>query len=155
MDLGYTAAPTGRTRWCSIRRWTPISEGIRFDGHTLVVRIPMRFQRQGGRKRIVAPDGSDIVPTLKPQPDGTLVKALARAWRWQRMLDKGVDTSVSEIGDAENISKSYMSLVLRLARLAPDIIEAIVMGRADRSLMLAKLERPLPARWDEQRQQFS
>jgi hypothetical protein len=61
------------------------------------------------RKRIVAPDGSASVPTSQPQPDGTLVKALARAWRWQRMLDDGVYASVSEIGDAENISKSYIS----------------------------------------------
>jgi hypothetical protein len=48
----------------------------------------MRFQRRNGRKRIVAPDGSAIVPTSKLQPDGTLMKALARAWRWQRMLDE-------------------------------------------------------------------
>ena len=84
-------------------------------------RIPMRFQRRGGRKRIVAPDGSEIAPTSKPQPSGTLVNALARAWRWQRMLDEGVYASVSEIGDAENISKSYVSRILRLALLAPDI----------------------------------
>jgi hypothetical protein len=81
----------------------------RLDGNTLVVRSPMRFQRRGGRRRIVAPDGSELVPTLKPQPDGTLVKALARAWRWQRMLDEGIYTSVSEISDAENISKSYVA----------------------------------------------
>jgi hypothetical protein len=59
------------------------SAETRLDGTTLVVQIPMRFQRRGGRKRIVAPDGSEIVRTAKPQPDGTLVKALARAWRWQ------------------------------------------------------------------------
>ena len=75
----------------------------RLDGTTLVVRIPMRFQRRGGRKRIVAPDGGEIVPTSKPRPDSTLVKALARAWRWQRMLDDGIYTTVSDIGDAENI----------------------------------------------------
>jgi hypothetical protein len=80
----------------------------RLDGNTLVVRIPMRFQRRGGRKCIVAPDGSEIVPTSKPQPDGTLVKALARAWRWQRMLDEGLYVSVQEIGEAEKISKSYV-----------------------------------------------
>ena len=80
----------------------------RLDGNTLVVRIPMQFQRRGGRKRIVAPDGSELAPATKPQPDGTLVKALARAWRWQRMLDEGVYTTVSEIGDAESISKSYV-----------------------------------------------
>ena len=96
----------------------------RLDGGTLIVRIPMRFQRRGGRKRIVAPDGSELVPATKPRPDGTLVKALARAWRWQRMLDDSVYASVSEIGDAENISKSYVSRILRLALLAPDVVEA-------------------------------
>jgi hypothetical protein len=123
----------------------------RLDGSTLVVRIPMRFQRRGGRKRIVAPDGREIVPTSKPQPDGTLLKAIVRAWRWQRMLDEGLCTSVSEIGDAENISKSYVSRILRLALLAPDIIEAILAGRTDQAVVLEKLERPLPASWEEQR----
>jgi hypothetical protein len=47
----------------------------------------MRFQCRGGRKRIVAPDGSEIVPTNKPQSDGTLLKALARAWRWQKLME--------------------------------------------------------------------
>ena len=100
-------------------------EGVetRLEGSTLIVRIPMRFQRRGGRKRIVAPDGSELDPSSKPQPDGKLAKALARAWRWQRMLDDGVYASVSEIGEAENISKSYVSRILRLALLAPDIID--------------------------------
>jgi hypothetical protein len=123
----------------------------RLEGSTLIVRIPMRFQRRSGRKRIIAPDGSEIAPTSKPQPDGTLIKALARAWRWQRMLDDGVYASVSEIGDAENISKSYVSRILRLALLAPDIIEAILIGATDQALVLEKLERRLPANWDEQR----
>jgi hypothetical protein len=131
------------------------SAETRLDGTTLVVRIPMRFQRRSGRKRIVAPDGSTIVPSSKPQPYGTLVKALARAWRWQRMLDEGVYTSVSEIGDAENISKSYVSRILRLALLAPNIIEAILSGIAVQSAMLESLKRPLPASWEEQRQKIS
>jgi hypothetical protein len=130
------------------------STETRLEGTTLVVRIPMRFQRRGGRKRIVAPDGSAIVPSSKPQPDGTLLKALARAWRWQRMLDQGVYTTVSEIGDAENISKSYVSRILRLALLAPDIVKAILAGQTDQSLILEQLERPLPAGWVEQRQQL-
>jgi hypothetical protein len=86
---------------------------INFRGHSvrrghLIERIPMRFQRRGGRKRIVAPDGSEFALSSEPRPDGTLVKALARAWRWQRRLDDGVYGTVSEIGDAENISKSYV-----------------------------------------------
>jgi hypothetical protein len=123
----------------------------RLDGSTLIVRIPKRFQRRGGRKRIVAPDGSELAPSSKPLPDGTLVKALARAWRWQRMLDEGVYASVSEIGDTENISKSYVSRILRLALLAPDIVEAILAGSMGQRVMLEQLERPLPASWEEQR----
>ena len=80
----------------------------RLDGNTLVVHIPMRFQRRGGRKRIVAPDGSDIVPTSKSQPDGTLVKALARAWRWQKLLDEG-SCSIRSIAENEGINASYVS----------------------------------------------
>jgi hypothetical protein len=122
----------------------------RLDGSTLVVRIPMRFQRRGGRKRIVGPDGSAVVPATKPQPERTLVKALARAWRWQRMLDEGIYSTVSEIGDAENISKSYVSRILRLALLAPDIVEEILTGGMDQGVILEQLERPLPASWEEQ-----
>ena len=134
-----------------------MTQGVetRLDGLTLVVRIPMRFQRRGGRKRIVAPDGSELTPSSKPQPDGTLVKALARAWRWQRMLDEGVYSSVSEVGDAENISKSYVSRILRLALLAPDIVEAILAGKSDAGLMLEQLDRPLPMSWEEQRDWLS
>ena len=114
----------------------------------------MRFQRRGGSKRIVAPDGSTIVPTNKPQPDGTLVKALARAWRWQKLLNESVYMSVTEIAEAEGINKSYISRILRLALLAPDVVEGIVEGQADQALMLEKLERPLSASWEEQRQRL-
>jgi hypothetical protein len=108
------------------------------------MRIPMRFWKQRGRKRILAPDGSELSPPTKPQPDGVLVKALARAWRWQKLLDKGVYSSVFEIANAEKISKSYVSRILRLALLAPDIAEAILGGWADQRVMLEKLEQSLP-----------
>jgi hypothetical protein len=101
----------------------------RLDGSTLIVRIPMRFQRRGGRKRIVAPDGSEIAPTTKPQPDGTLVKALARAWRWQRVLESGQVATLAEIADAERINRSYVCRVLRLTRIAPNIVERILAGQ--------------------------
>ena len=70
------------------------------------------------------------------------------------MLDEGVYTSVSDLGDAENISKSYVSRILRLALLAPDIVEAILAGQKDQALMLEQLERPLPACWEEQRRRL-
>jgi len=67
------------------------------------------------------------------------------------MLDDGMYASVSEIGAAENMSKSYVSRTLRLALLGPDIIEAILAGRADQAITLARLQRALPASWEEQR----
>jgi hypothetical protein len=82
------------------------------------------------------------------------MKALARAWRWQKLLDEGVYTSVTEISVAENIGKSYVSRILRLALLAPSIVEEILDGRADHALMLEELERPPPASWEEQHDRF-
>jgi hypothetical protein len=76
-----------------------------------------------------------------------LVKALARAWRWQRLIDDGVYSSVTEISEAEEINKRYISRILRLALLAPDIVDTILAGRTDQALILERLERPLPASW--------
>jgi hypothetical protein len=83
--------------------------------------------------------------------DGTLVKALARARRWQNLLDAGGYTLVSEIAEAEGISKSYVSRLLRLSLLASEIVEAILAGSTDQALILERLERTLPASWEQQR----
>jgi hypothetical protein len=119
------------------------------DGSTLIVRIPMRFQRRGSRKRIVAPDGTDIVPTSKPQPDGTLAKALARAYRWQRVLESGEYGTLADLSAAERISRSYICRVLRLTLLAPDIIEHVMDGQLTAGL--ARLVEPFPVEWEKQR----
>ena len=77
----------------------------------------MTSQRYRGRKRIWRwTQRAD--PADQPQPDGVLVKALARASRWQKLLDRGVYTSVTEIDGAEKISKSYVSRILWLALCA-------------------------------------
>ena len=89
---------------------------------------PMRFQRRGGRKRIVAPDGSERTPSRKPQPDGTLVKALARAHRWQRMLE-GAIRHAGRDGRRRTDQPVVRVRVLRLTLLAPDIVERILDGR--------------------------
>jgi hypothetical protein len=124
----------------------------RLDGTTLVVRIPMRFHRRGGRKRIVAPDGSELAPSSKPQPDSTLVKALARAWRWQRMLLEGHFATLAELTKAERIGPAYVSRLLRLTLLAPDIVERILDGCP--TPQLAELMQPFPVVWERQREQF-
>jgi hypothetical protein len=124
----------------------------RLDGTTLVVRIPMRFPRRGGRKRLVTPDGSEITPTAKPQAAGTLVKALARAWRWQKLLEEGQFATLAELADAGRIGHSYVCRVLRLTLLAPDIVERILDGRPTAGL--AQLLKPFPVDWGRQRDQL-
>ena len=116
----------------------------------LVIRIPMRFQRRGGRKRIVAPDGSAIVPSSKPRRDGTLLKALARAHRWRRLLEEGQFGTLAGLADAERISRSYVCRVLRLTLLAPDIVERILDGRPTAGL--PEFLKPFPVEWQRQRE---
>jgi hypothetical protein len=98
----------------------------------------------------VAPDGSEIAPSSRPQPNGTLVKALARAWRWQRLLESGEYGTLAELAAAERISRSYVCRVLGLTLLAPDIVERILDGWPTAGL--AEFFKPFPAEWERQRQ---
>jgi AraC-like DNA-binding protein len=103
------------------------------DGRSVTVRVPLAFRRRGGRKQVVTPEGW-TGPVLAPRPariDGTLVKALARAHRWQEMLDSGEYGSIEELARAEKINPSYLARVLRLTLLAPDIVESILDRRHD------------------------
>ena len=121
------------------------------DGTTIIVTIPMQWKRRGGRKVIIAPDGGDAWAPAKPRPDETLIRALARAHRWKRMLEEGTRASVSEIAEAEKIDRSYVNRLLRLTLLAPDIQEAILDGRQPKGMQLEELTRAMPMAWDEQR----
>ena len=123
-----------------------------FDGKTLTVLVPMKFDKRGARKRIVAPDGTALAPVTKPQPNGKLMTALVRAWRWQKLIEAGKYTSVREAARAEGLAKSYAAKISKMVLLAPDIIEAIVEGLADDRVMLKVLEGKLLVDWEEQRQ---
>src|SRR5450759_503251 len=107
----------------------------------------MTFTVRGGRKTIL----SDAVPAL-PQPriDNALLKALARAHRWRRMIESGGYVSITELSKAEGINQPYACRVLRLSLLAPSIVAAILDSRHDSDVMLKQLMRPLPVRWEEQ-----
>jgi len=114
----------------------------------LTVRVPLTFRKRGGRKLVVAPEvGATVVPT---RADPTLVKALARAFRWRKMLESGKYGSVGEMAAAEKIAESYVCRILRLTLLAPDIVEAILDGRQPEGMTLPKLVEPFPAEWANQ-----
>jgi hypothetical protein len=121
------------------------------DGSTITVFVPMAWRRRGGRKVIVAPPGSDWAPP--PKVDGPLLKALARAHRWRRLLEAGQFSTLADLADAEGISRSYVCRVLRLTLLAPDIVERILDGRPTAGL--AQFLMPFPVEWGKQRDRFS
>lgn len=125
---------------------------IQKDGRTITVRVPIAIRKRGGRKVVLAPDGTqqDAIKLMCQQPDNAMVKAIARAFRWREMLENGIHATVKDISDTEKINESYVSRVLRLTLLAPDIIEMIVEGRQPPTTTLAILMRQLPVRWDEQ-----
>jgi hypothetical protein len=117
----------------------------------ITVRVPLTIRRRPGRKMVVTPvrDGAETpIPTLA---DPALVKALARGFRWQRLLDEGRYASISEMAAAERIERGYLGALLRLTLLAPDIVEAVLSGSAPQGLGLPRLLQPFPVRWEDQR----
>ncbi len=127
-------------------------EAVRFDGETLTLRIPMRFQRHGGRKLIIAPDGEADWVLAPTGPDNTLIRALGRAHRWKRLIENGTYGSIKELAAAEKVNDSYVCRILRLTLLAPDIVEAILDGRQPKMLQLKDLMGSISTDWSEQRQ---
>jgi hypothetical protein len=121
------------------------------DGRTLTVRVPMTFAKRGGRKVIIAPDGGDAWAPAKPRPDSTLIRALARAHRWKRLLEEGKHRSAVEIADAEGVTRSFVNRLLRLTLLAPDIQEAILEGRQPKAMQSEELTNAIPSEWEKQR----
>jgi hypothetical protein len=114
---------------------------------TLTVVIPLSVKRRGGRKAVVTPG----VLALERRQDVTLIKAVARSFRWRRMLEAGRFATISELAAAEKINASYVSRVLRLTLLAPDIVEAILEGRQPEEMTLPRLMESSPVAWKEQR----
>lgn len=121
------------------------------DGRSLTVRVPMSLRKRGGRKLVITPDGSSPWAPPRARVDSALVKALARAFRWRKLLETGVYTTIDDIAAAEKINDSYVSRMMRLTLLAPDIIEAVLDGRQREDLQMRELFRPLPAEWSHQR----
>ena len=121
---------------------------------TVTVRVPLAIRKRGGRKVVVSPDGS-VLPTaprhVATNADPSLLKALGRAFRWKRMLEDGTFASVSDIARVEKIDRGYAGSVLRLTLLAPDLIEAILEGRAGQEVTLPRLVEPWPIIWQNQK----
>ncbi len=124
-------------------RATPIPD-------TVTIHVPFRLVKRGGRKEMHLPDGA---PTRR-KADSALIKALARAFRWKRMLESGEFSSMSELAEKEGIAFTYMARLMRLPLLSPDIVDAIMAGEQPAGITLANLIDPFPLNWEEQRAQW-
>jgi len=120
------------------------------DGQTLDIRVPMEFKTRSGRKEIILPPGAATTADVGPR--SPLVVALARAYRWQRMIDSGEVPGVEAIAAQHGVDRAYVSRILCLATLAPEIVDATLKGNEPSGMSVRKLMAGrLPVRWDEQR----
>ena len=119
-----------------MNRSTPIPE-------TVTLHVPFRVVKRGGKKEMQMPEGA----THSQRTDSSLVKALARAFRWKRMLESGEFATIAELAEREGIAPSYMTRLLRLTLLSPEIVEAILDGRQSAEVTLASLLEPFPLEW--------
>ena len=124
-------------------RASPIPETVTLD-------VPFRVVKRGGRKEMQLPEA----PEKPRRTDNTLVKALARAFRWKRLLESGEYATIAELAEREGIASSYLTRVLRLTLLAPDIVEAVLDGRHGQAVTLARVLEPFPLEWKHQNMHF-
>ena len=124
------------------------------DREVISIDIPMTFKKRGGRKVIVLPDAAHGHPEPKATIDNTMLKSLARAFRWQKLLENGTYTCLDDIARSEKISASFLSRYYRLVLLAPDIVEAILDGRQPAQMTMKDLLVPFSFEWEKQRTLF-
>ena len=121
---------------------------------TVTVTVPFAIRKRGGRTLVITPDGVSSAPAPRTRIDGALLKALARGFRWRKLLEKGDFATIEEIAVAENINPSYVSRLLRMTLLAPEVVEAILASHQPHGLTMAKEIQPIPMEWEEQRMAF-
>jgi hypothetical protein len=97
--------------------------------------VPFRFVRHGGQKEMQLPQGT-------PEPrrtDSTLVKALARAFRWKRLVEAGEFATFAELARNEEVNPSYVYRIVQLTLLPPDKVDEILEGRQGSDVSLDRV----------------
>lgn len=124
------------------------------DRQTIRVRVPITFRQHRAGKQVITPPGT---PDWSPpaRVDNVLVRALARAHHWRELIESGKYGSAAELARAERVNDSYVSRILRLTLLAPDLVEHILDGRQPRTLELNQLMSAFPCEWSSQRERWT
>lgn len=115
---------------------------------TIRVTIPLTIRKRNGRPKILPPDDVDLRDGRSQDPH--VLRAIARAWSWRRKLETGAASTLQDIAAAENISDRFVSRLMRLAYLSPEVLEHLVIRRAPLALSLNDLVAVAERPWAEQ-----
>lgn len=118
-------------------------------GHSITF-IPLQIKQRHTRKLLVPPAGSETA-VIKRSFELPMIRTIGRAFYWQRLLDEGEFADAAEIAQRFKLDRGWVTEILRLTRLAPDILVAIVEGRQPRHLNLQAIRRGIPVEWEEQK----
>ncbi|WP_247997069.1 hypothetical protein [Brucella tritici] len=116
--------------------------------NTIRVVIPLALRRKNGRPKILPP--ADHGPTEARRQDAHVLRAIARAWNWRRRLDRGEASTIQDIATAERVTDRFVSRVMRLAYLSPDVLEKLLIHRIPPALSLNDLMVVADLPWAEQ-----
>lgn len=130
------------------------SNNARIEDKTIVIQIPVTFSRKFGRRWMLVPPSDGIPIARKPKHDDALLKALTRAHRWERLIETGRVKNTEALAEDQKINASYVSRILRLNLLAPDIKTMILDGTQPSTIKLSELMKPFPNDWEAQRRYF-
>ena len=119
------------------------------DGDTIVVQIPVRFYRRNGRQMVLTRGNNGQVSPDR-ETNGSLVSALAKAYRWQEQLESGEYAGLEDLAAANGVDRTYVGRFLRLTSLAPEIVERILNGDEPEGISLRRLQKGVPMAWTEQ-----
>jgi hypothetical protein len=120
------------------------------DG-SLNVTFPIKITRRGRRKAVMLPDGTTFQPRDWDGEPTAIQMALARGYRWLAMLESGQVKNLTEIATLEGIDNSYVSRMVNLTSLAPDIVAVILDDTLPINVTLFDIAVDPPALWEEQR----
>jgi hypothetical protein len=117
---------------------------------TIRVFIPLTFRRRNGRRKILPPEPEPEPSFQARSQDPHILRALGRAWAWRRRLESGEATTLQDIARAEKVTDRYVSRIMRLAYLSPDVLERLLLWRAPSSVSVIDLIKVSYLPWAEQ-----
>ena len=115
---------------------------------TIRVFIPLTIRKRNGRPKILPPVNAGRADGRTQDPH--VLRAIARAWNWRRQLDTGTASTIQDIAATANVSDRFVSRMMRLAYLAPDVLEKIVIHRLPPALAINDLTTIADLPWSEQ-----